>query len=108
MEFQVKFTENLISKYHITEEKPLGSPPETAPQTRVNASHYPFYIAATLSKQNPCPHYVMCYKRVKFVKEVTTANCGNVCCTRFQYYHMAADFRRHERGSRFNKWLRSV
>jgi hypothetical protein len=29
-EFQVKLIENLISKHHITEERPLGRPPETA------------------------------------------------------------------------------
>jgi hypothetical protein len=32
MEFQVKLTENLILKYHITEEGPLGRPPEIAYQ----------------------------------------------------------------------------
>jgi hypothetical protein len=30
MEFQVKRIENLISKHHITEERPLGRPQETA------------------------------------------------------------------------------
>jgi hypothetical protein len=63
MEFQVKPTENLISKYHITEERPLGKPSETAPLTRMNAPHYPSYIAATRSKQNPCLCCVLCYKK---------------------------------------------
>jgi hypothetical protein len=39
MEFQVKLTENLISEYHIAEERPLGGPPETAPLTRMRAPH---------------------------------------------------------------------
>jgi hypothetical protein len=62
MEFQVKLTENLISEYHITEERPLGGPPETAPPTRMSAPHYPSYIAATVSKQNRYWLCVICYK----------------------------------------------
>jgi hypothetical protein len=38
MDFQVKCMENLISKYHITEERPLGRPPKTAPPPRMNAA----------------------------------------------------------------------
>jgi hypothetical protein len=37
MEFQVKLTENLISEYHITEERTLGRPPYTGPPTTMNA-----------------------------------------------------------------------
>jgi hypothetical protein len=58
MAFQVKIIENLISKYHITEERQLGRPPKTVPPTMMNASHYPTYIAATVSKQN----YTIGYK----------------------------------------------
>jgi hypothetical protein len=47
MEFRVKLTGNLISNYHITEDRPLGRPSETAPPIRMNA-HYPSYIAATV------------------------------------------------------------
>jgi hypothetical protein len=63
MEFQVKLTENLISKYHVTEESPLGIAPKTVPPTRMNASQYPSDIAATVSKHNPCRHCLMCYKK---------------------------------------------
>jgi hypothetical protein len=37
MEFQVKLMENVISKCHAMEERPLGTP-KTAP-TRMNAPH---------------------------------------------------------------------
>jgi hypothetical protein len=71
MIFQVKLTENVISKYHITEQEPLGRPPEPAPLTRMNAPHYPSYIATTVSKQNLCQRYVICYKK------------GELCETRY-------------------------
>jgi hypothetical protein len=35
MEFEVKLTENLILKYHITEDRPLCNPPETTLLTRM-------------------------------------------------------------------------
>jgi hypothetical protein len=63
MELQVKLTENVISKYHIREERLLGKSPETAPPTSMNTPHYPSYIAAIVSKQNPCWRCVTCYKK---------------------------------------------
>jgi hypothetical protein len=75
MEFQVKLIENLISKYHITEERPLDRPPKTAPPARMNVPHYPSYIAVTVSKQNPYWDFVMCYKKGQRLK--TRYNCEN-------------------------------
>jgi hypothetical protein len=58
MRFQVNLMENLVSKYHIAEDRPFGSPPETAPPTRMNAAHYPSYIAASLKAKSMS---VLCY-----------------------------------------------
>jgi hypothetical protein len=95
MEFQLKLIENLISEHHISDERPSGRPPKTAPPTRMNEPHYLSYTAATVSKQNLCQHHVMCYKTSQCHE--TRYNCkscrvtlGAVSCS--QCYHMAADF----------------
>jgi hypothetical protein len=62
MEFQVKLTENLISKYHITEDRPLGRPPETAPLTRLNAPHYPQYCCHSVKAKSAS---ALCYAQQK-------------------------------------------
>jgi hypothetical protein len=85
MEFQVKLVENLILKYHITEERPLGRPPETAPPTRMNAPHYPSNIASTVSKQNPWWSSGICYRKGQHCE--TRHKCKNcrvaLCATPF-------------------------
>jgi hypothetical protein len=46
MEFQVKLAENLISKCHITEERPSDSSQGTDPPRRMNIPHYSHIAAA--------------------------------------------------------------
>jgi hypothetical protein len=73
MEFQVKLTENLISKYHVTEGRTLGRLPEIVPLTRMNAPHYPSYIAATVSNKIHVSTVLCTTTRVKVIKQGTTA-----------------------------------
>ena len=51
MEFQMRLIENIISKYRVSEVRPSGRPPRTAPPTRINAPHYPKLLPPTEKKQ---------------------------------------------------------
>jgi hypothetical protein len=94
--FRCKLIENLISKCHIKEDRPLGRPPKTAPPTSMNAPHYPSYIAAAVSKENPRQCCVKCYKKdQRRETRYKCENCGLTLCTApcFQRYHMEATYR---------------
>jgi hypothetical protein len=75
MELQVKLIQNLISKYHIIQERPPGRPAKSVLLTRMNAHHYAPYIAARMSEQNLCQCCVMCYKEGQHYE--TRYNCEN-------------------------------
>jgi hypothetical protein len=70
MELQVKFIENLVSKYHITEDRQLGRTLETVP-TRMNAPHYHSYMVSCQCQSKICVSAVMCYKNCCTVSNVT-------------------------------------
>jgi hypothetical protein len=94
MEFQVKLIENLISKYHTTEARPLGRPPST----RMNVPNYPTYIVATIVKA----------KSVSVLCCVLQNGSMSVCCSLFPMLPYGGQLLEGERGGRVNMWLKNV
>jgi hypothetical protein len=52
IEFQEKLIQYLISRYHMTVKRLSGRPPNTAPSSRMNAPHYPSYIAVSVKAKS--------------------------------------------------------
>jgi hypothetical protein len=74
------------------------------------AAHYPSYIAAAVSKENPCWCCVKGYKKDQHCEtRYRCENCRVALCTApyFQRYHMEADLQKRD-GIEVSKWLRSV